>query len=58
MGVALALAETIEEARAKSRRSAAQVWRAYRTLEKLNLTASLWHFSQYAIRGFFKYRQF
>lgn len=40
------------------RRSAAQVWRAYRDLEKLSLTASLWHFSQYAVRGFLKYRQF
>lgn len=39
-------------------RSAAHVWRAYRDLEKLNLPASLWYFSQYAIRGLLKYRKF
>lgn len=36
-------------------RSAARVWRAYRDLERLNLPASLWYFSQYSIRGLFKY---
>lgn len=40
------------------RRSAAHVWRAYRDLEKLSLPASLWYFSQYAIRGLLKYKQF
>jgi teichuronic acid biosynthesis glycosyltransferase TuaG len=40
------------------RRSAAHVWRAYRDLEKLNLPLSLWYFSQYAIRGLLKYKQF
>lgn len=40
------------------RRSAAHVWRAYRHVEKLNLPTSLWHFSQYALRGLLKYKQF
>lgn len=39
-------------------RSAAHVWRAYRDLERLSLPASLWYFSQYAIRGLLKYRNF
>ncbi len=40
------------------RRSAAHVWRAYRDLEGLSLPVSLWYFSQYAIRGLLKYRNF
>lgn len=40
------------------RRSAVHVWRAYRDLEKLSFPASLWYFSQYAIRGLLKYKQF
>lgn len=40
------------------RRSALHVWRAYRDLESLSIPASLWYFSQYAIRGLLKYRQF
>lgn len=40
------------------RRSAAHVWRAYRDLEELSLPASLWYFSQYAIRGLLKYKNF
>ena len=40
------------------RRSAAHVWRAYRDLEGLSLPASLWYFSQYAIRGLLKYKNF
>ena len=40
------------------RRSALHVWRAYRDLEALSIPASLWYFSQYAIRGLLKYRQF
>jgi len=40
------------------RSSAAHVWRAYRDLEGLSLLVSLWYFSQYAIRGLLKYRNF
>lgn len=40
------------------RSSAAHVWRAYRDLEGLSLPVSLWYFSQYAIRGLLKYRNF
>lgn len=40
------------------RNSAYQVWRAYRHVEKLGFFSSLYHFSGYAIRGLFKYRQF
>lgn len=40
------------------RRSAAHVWRAYRDLEELSLPATLWYFSQYAIRGLLKYKNF
>lgn len=40
------------------RRSAAYVWRAYRDLEGLSLPTSIWYFSQYAIRGLFKYKNF
>ena len=40
------------------RRSAAHVWRAYRDLEGLSLHASIWYFSQYAIRGVLKYKIF
>lgn len=40
------------------RRSAAHVWRAYRELEGLSLPVSLWYFSQYAIRGLLKYKNF
>jgi teichuronic acid biosynthesis glycosyltransferase TuaG len=39
-------------------RSAVKVWRAYRDLERLSLPASIWYFSQYAIRGLRKYKQF
>jgi teichuronic acid biosynthesis glycosyltransferase TuaG len=37
------------------RNSAVQVWRAYRDLEQLSKPMAAWYFSQYAIRGFFKY---
>lgn len=40
------------------RRSAVHVWRAYRDLEGLSLPASIWYFSQYAIRGLLKYKSF
>lgn len=36
-------------------RSALKVWRAYRDLEQLSIPASLWHFSNYALRGLLKY---
>lgn len=36
-------------------RSALKVWRAYRDIENLSVAASLWHFSQYAVRGMLKY---
>jgi teichuronic acid biosynthesis glycosyltransferase TuaG len=39
-------------------RSAVHVWRAYRDLEKLSVSASIWYFCQYAIRGLLKYRFF
>lgn len=38
------------------RKSALKVWRAYRDLEKLSIPSSFWYFSQYAVRGFLKYR--
>lgn len=40
------------------RRSAAHVWQAYRQLEQLSLPVACWYFSQYAIRGWLKYRRF
>lgn len=40
------------------RNSAMHVWRAYRNLEKLSISKSLWYFSQYAVRGLLKYRDF
>lgn len=36
-------------------KSALKVWRAYRDLEGLSLVASMWYFSQYAVRGFLKH---
>ncbi|EAQ28466.1 probable glycosyl transferase [Erythrobacter sp. NAP1] len=40
------------------RKSAAQVWRAYREIEQLGPLISAWYFSQYAARALHKYRQF
>jgi len=40
------------------RRSARHVWAAYHDLEQFGFAKSLWYFSQYAVRGFMKYRQF
>ena len=40
------------------RRSAGKVWHAYRHVEKLSLPASAWYFTQYAVRGLIKYRNF
>lgn len=39
-------------------RSAREVWKTYRQVEKLDLVASAMHFAKYATRGFFKYRGF
>ena len=40
------------------RRSAAEVWKIYRGTERLGIFAASWHFSNYAIRAWLKYRQF
>ena len=40
------------------RKSAREVWRAYREIERLGPLASAWYFSQYAARALHKYRQF
>jgi len=40
------------------RRSAAKVWSAYRHVEKLSWPESAWYFTQYAVRGLIKYRNF
>lgn len=39
-------------------KSARMVWRVYRDIEKLNPIDAAWCFSNYAIRGWRKYRQF
>jgi teichuronic acid biosynthesis glycosyltransferase TuaG len=39
------------------RKSAGKVWRAYRDLEQMNVVASAWYFTQYAVRGLLKYRR-
>lgn len=38
--------------------SALQVWKIYREIEKLGRVAAGWHFAQYALRGWIKYRRF
>ena len=38
--------------------SALQVWKIYRQVEKLGLATSVWHFANYAVRGWLKYRHF
>lgn len=38
--------------------SARQVWRTYRTVEKLGLLQALWYFVSYAVNGYLKYRRF
>lgn len=40
------------------RRSAAEVWKTYRQVEKLGLIRSVWCFSRYAYNAFRKYRKF
>lgn len=40
------------------RRSAQEVWRAYREVEHLSLPASAWHFARYALNAVRKYRRF
>lgn len=40
------------------RRSAQEVWKAYRTVEQLGLLASAWHFGNYAWNAWRKYRRF
>ena len=38
--------------------SARQVWRTYRTVERLGLLRSCWCFANYAVNGYLKYRRF
>jgi teichuronic acid biosynthesis glycosyltransferase TuaG len=40
------------------RRSAAEVWKAYRDIEKLGLIRSAWYFARYSVNAFLKYRRF
>lgn len=40
------------------KRSAQEVWKAYRQVEGLGPIASAWHFARYAINAFRKYRRF
>lgn len=40
------------------RRSAMEVWKIYREVERLGRLASAYHFSKYALRGALKYRRF
>lgn len=40
------------------RRSAQEVWKAYRQIEGLGPLAAAWHFTRYAINGARKYRRF
>lgn len=40
------------------RRSAAEVWKTYRQVEKLGLMNSIWYFTNYALRGMAKYKDF
>jgi len=39
-------------------RSAKEVWKTYRNVEKLGRLRSAWHFTHYAIRAWWKYRKF
>lgn len=38
--------------------SARQVWRTYRTVERLGLLQASWYFVNYAVNGYLKYRRF
>jgi teichuronic acid biosynthesis glycosyltransferase TuaG len=38
--------------------SARKVWEAYREVERLGVLASAWHFLNYSVRAFLKYRRF
>jgi len=38
-------------------RSAKEVWNTYRRIEKINALSSAWYFSNYAVRGWLKYRK-
>lgn len=40
------------------KKSAREVWKAYRHIEQLDPLRSAWYFTQYAIRGWLKYREF
>jgi teichuronic acid biosynthesis glycosyltransferase TuaG len=40
------------------RRSAHEVWKTYREIEKLNIVNSIWYFVNYATRALVKYRRF
>lgn len=40
------------------RRSAREVWKTYRQIEKLGLVKSVWYFTNYAVRAMVKYRGF
>lgn len=39
-------------------RSAMEVWKTYRNIERLSILRSLWHFTQYASNALIKYRKF
>ena len=39
-------------------RSAKEVWKTYREVEKLNMLLSLWHFGNYCLNALKKYRRF
>ncbi len=39
-------------------RSAREVWKAYREVEKLGVAPSAWHFTRYAVHALRKYRRF
>ena len=39
-------------------RSAKEVWKTYREVEKLNMLRSLWHFGNYCLNALKKYRRF
>jgi teichuronic acid biosynthesis glycosyltransferase TuaG len=40
------------------RRSAQEVWKAYRGIEQLGVLAAAWHFTSYAWHAWRKYRRF
>ena len=40
------------------KRSAIEVWKTYREIEKLNILRASWSFIGYAIRAVIKYRKF